>query len=319
MGVPISLIIDDGAPVNPAYWLHPDQENVMLVPNDFTDDFADFCVKRGVRGKFSVLPCPSGAGRIDQSISFLSDKHLRGFLEICRQKIRPQFDITPEIMTHQRVVDVKSGSLRHWFEDEWVARATVDEITDYIACALRILKKVGLPANGVTSPWATGNRNEREYAQSIGQAHWRVHRRRMSWYFLHVNGRGSPKWPSVTYRDHQGRYLVVSVPANTGDPFWGSQGHRSKRAGLDAVRPALDAMLSRDGKSGRLRELYEAGGPMVLLTHWQSLFSNDSRAGLAAFKELVRRIDRAFGDDVEWVTCSELARRAVRRERAGPS
>lgn len=313
MGVPISLIIDDGAPVNPAYWLHPQAENVMLVPNDFTADFADFCVEHGVRGKFSVMPCPSGAGRIDQSIAYVSAAHLAGFLDICRRKIKPQFDITPEIMTHQRVVEPKSGRLLHWFEDEWVARATVEEIADYIAAALRILRKVGLPANGVTSPWATGNRNERVYARAIGEAQWRVHRRRVTWYFLHVVSQGPPARPKVSYRDRQGRFSVVSVPANTGDPFWITQQHRSRRAALSAVRPSVDAMLSADGRAGRLRELYDAGGPIVIVTHWQSLFSNDNRAGLQAFKELVARIERTFSDGVEWVTCSSLARRAAKR------
>ncbi|MBM4080203.1 MAG: hypothetical protein FJ278_10935, partial [Planctomycetes bacterium] len=203
MRIPISLIVDDGAPVNPAYWLHPDQRNVFLVRNDFTADFAAFCVEHGVRGKFSVLPMPSGLGRIDQRLNYVPQRHLAGFLDLMRRRIAPLFDITPELLTHQMTVNLKTGGLLHLYEDEWVARASVAEITDYIAHALRILKNVGLPANGVTSPWSTGNRNERVYAEAIGRAQWRVHRRKRSWYFLHTKASGPPQQPAVTWRDRK--------------------------------------------------------------------------------------------------------------------
>ncbi|MBM4045191.1 MAG: hypothetical protein FJ279_08765 [Planctomycetes bacterium] len=308
MRIPISLIVDDGAPVNPAYWLHPEQRNVFLVPNDFTADFAAFCVEHGVRGKFSVLPMPSGLGPIDQRLNYVPQRHLAGFLDLMQRRIAPLFDITPELLTHQMTVNLKTGGLLHLYEDEWVARASVEEITDYIAHALRILKNVGLPANGVTSPWSTGRHNERVYAEAIGRAQWRVHRRKRTWYFLHTKASGPPQRPAVTWRDRKTGQQVASVFALTGDPFWNTQHQSSRRAALDVALKGVDALLSPDGRSGRVRELFDAGGPIVLLTHWQSLFSNDVRAGLAGFKELVRRIEAVFGDQVEWVTCSKLAR-----------
>ena len=69
MTIPISLLIDDGAPINPMYWLDPSQEHACIIPNAFTRRFADVCRRHGIRGKLSVMPCPSGLGRIDQKLS----------------------------------------------------------------------------------------------------------------------------------------------------------------------------------------------------------------------------------------------------------
>ena len=56
-----------------------------------------------------------------------------------------------------------------------------------------------------------------------------------------------------------------------------------------------------------LREVLDAGGWPVLLTHWQSLFSNGLETGLAALDELGRRVREHLSDRVEWMTCSEIA------------
>jgi hypothetical protein len=45
----------------------------------------------------------------------------------------------------------------------------------------------------------------------------------------------------------------------------------------------------------------------VLLTHWQSLYSQGRATGLEALAETARRIEAAFGPRLAWRTCSELA------------
>ena len=70
------------------------------------------------------------------------------------------------------------------------ALADLEAIADYIALGLEILRDVGLPASGVTSPWTAGDRNELDYARAIGDAQWRVHQRAVTWYFLHTVGCG---------------------------------------------------------------------------------------------------------------------------------
>lgn len=97
--VPLSLILDDGAPINAAYFMHPEEEHEALIPNSFTDQFAAICEARGVLGKYSVLPMPSGAGRIDHSLSYVSDEDLADYIDIVRSRLAGRFDITPEILT----------------------------------------------------------------------------------------------------------------------------------------------------------------------------------------------------------------------------
>jgi hypothetical protein len=77
------------------------------------------------------------------------------------------------------------------------------------------------------------------------------------------------------------------------------------------VSAVADRMLTPDGQGGDIRTVLDAGGWPVLLTHWQSLFSNGTEAGLAALDEVGRRIARNLGDEVEWLTCTEIAHRVV--------
>ena len=296
------------------YWHQPDVEHVLEVPDRFAKRFADVCARHGVRGKFSVLPMPLCLGRIDQRLAHVSPRHLAGFLRIVRTGLAPHFDITPEILTHLRAYHVERGRFLHTFEDDWVAHASVPQMTDYIALALRILRNVGLPANGVTSPWMTGERNERDYAEAIGRAQWRVHRRRLTWYFLHYVTQGPPCWPSVTWANRRTGQKVVSVVGTTGDPFSRTQRPyaASARAARAAAREGADKMLSADGRSGRLREVFDQGGPAVIVTHWQSLFSDGTEAGLDGFQSLLGRVQEVFGSHVVWTRCSELAATALR-------
>jgi hypothetical protein len=77
----------------------------------------------------------------------------------------------------------------------------------------------------------------------------------------------------------------------------------------------VDELLGRDGTTGQVRELFEKRMPIILLTHWQSLFSDGFAAGLKGFQRAIGRIEDVFGDEVEWVTCSGLARMAAERSR----
>ncbi|MBM4094157.1 MAG: hypothetical protein FJ276_32840, partial [Planctomycetes bacterium] len=165
MSIPIALLVDDGAPVNPMFFHDPPYAHDLLMPNALLRDFADLCREFGVRGKFSVLPIPCCLGGIDGKLNHVPPRHLATFLKIVKDRIAPHFDITPEILTHLTAYRMEGG-FAHVYEDEWVARASVGEMTDYIALALEILEHVGLPANGVTSPWDTGKGNEEQYAKA---------------------------------------------------------------------------------------------------------------------------------------------------------
>lgn len=308
----ISLLVDDGAPINPMFFHDPPYAHNLLMPNTLARDFASLCEKFEVRGKFSVLPIPCCLGAIDEKLNRVPQRHLTGFLKIIRDRIAPRFDITPEILTHLAAYRMEKGGFDHMYEDEWVARASVAEMTDYIALSLEILRDVGLPANGVTSPWNTGERNESDYAQAIGDAQWRIHQRAITWYFLHGLGDKPPRGPSISQQNSETGQVVVSIPANTNDPFWDTQRPMSntRRAARAAARAGVDRLLSNDG-TGRITEIITQNCPVTILTHWQSLYSDGTCAGLWGLELLLGRLRKHYGDDLVWATCSEMAERTM--------
>jgi hypothetical protein len=94
--VPVSLIIDDGSPVDPLFYEHPGYETPFLIPHEFTRRVADTFEKLNLRGKFTLIPMPSCLGRIDKSLKRVPREHLEEFLKLIRERIAPRFDITPE-------------------------------------------------------------------------------------------------------------------------------------------------------------------------------------------------------------------------------
>jgi hypothetical protein len=49
----------------------------------------------------------------------------------------------------------------------------------------------------------------------------------------------------------------------------------------------------------------------VLLTHWQSLYTQGTGLGLEGLAALAERIQKVFGHRMEWISCSERAQRFV--------
>lgn len=313
MSIDITLIIDDGAPINPMFFFRPQEESEFKIPNTFTRRFARMMGKYGIRGKFSVMPMPSMLGRIDRKLNYVSKAHLNGFLKIIREQIRPSFDITPEILTHQNAYHVKEEKFLNVREDNWVAQATVKEMSEYFVLVNQILKNVGLTPNGMTSPWSTGINNEADYAHAIGNAQWQMFRRKFVWYFLHWSHDETPPVAWVTYRNRHRGQTVIALCGNCNDAFWAWQGRCNKRQQIAAVRKEVDQLLSHDGKSGRIRELANQCLPIILVTHWQGLFANGTGIGLDGLEECASRIKGVFGSSVRWRKCSDITRAWYRK------
>jgi|SRR5579872_6889337 len=306
--IPISLIIDDGSPVDPLFYEIPGYETPFLVPVEFTRRVADTLDRFDIHGKLTIIPMPSCLGRIDKSLKRVPPEHLESFLKVVRERIAPRFDITPEFLTHLRAYDLKTGAYQHIFEDVWISGARLEEVVDYFVLAFQILKNVGLDANGITSPWNSGIDVEKKYAQALGEAQWKVFNRKLTWYFLYSNGWGAPRQLSVEYANRERGQKVVSMPANFPDVFW-SMDHPTRPERLQFIHDNIDRLLSSDGRTGRIRELIDQGFPVVLLTHWQSLYTQGTGLGLEGLAALAERIRTVFGNRVEWITCSERARR----------
>ena len=118
--IPLSIIFDDSTLlVNLNYFFMRDRnlvdgenrrwEDVPVVhPESFTREFAEWCLEHGVKGKYSVVPCPAALGRIDEGLPMFSPGQQETWLRMCRELIVPAFDITPEMITHTFVVDPKT-------------------------------------------------------------------------------------------------------------------------------------------------------------------------------------------------------------------
>ena len=310
--IPFSLIIDDGSPVDPLFYELPGYETPFLVPAKFTRKVADTFDRFNLCGKFTVIPMPSCLGRIDQSLKRVPQNHLQEFLKLMRERIAPRFDITPEFLTHLSSYDLKTGNYqRHLYEDAWISQVSSEEIVDYFTLAFKILSNVGLDATGITSPWVSGIDVENKYAKALADAQWNVFKRKLTWYFLHAASDNEPAIQcSVEYKVPARDQVVVSVPANAGDIFW-SMDIPGKKERLKMISDGIDRLISPDGKSGRIRQLIDSGFPVVIVTHWQSLFTQGTELGLEGLNLLAGRIQRVYGSSFEWVKCSELARRYV--------
>jgi hypothetical protein len=308
--IPVSLIIDDGSPVDPLFYELPGYETPFLVPAEFTKKVADTFDRFDVRGKYTLIPMPSCLGRIDQSLKRVPQAHLEEFLKLVRERIYPRFDITPEFLTHLCAYDLKTGEYRrHLYEDTWISQAQPEEIVEYFTLAFQILKNVGIEATGITSPWVSGIDVEKKYAKAIGDAQWNLFRRKLTWYFLHAASDNEKALPcSIEYKDPERGQIVVSVPSNAGDIFW-SMDLPTKPERVKMINDGIDRLVSPDGRTGRIKQLMDSGNPVVIVTHWQSLYTQGTALGLEGFTALAERIQKVFGSSLEWVTCSELARR----------
>ena len=304
--IPLSLIIDDAGPVNMFHFHALGQKHDLIVPPVFALQFGKICRSLGVKGKFSVVPCPGGLGRLDQPdrVNGVDPDHIEAFTDIVKEYICPNFSITSEIMTHYLAWDLKNCRNSHECEDVFVSKADAETIAGYVSCSIEILNNMGLNPTGVTSPWATGIDNEENYAKGIGMAFKRTLNKDNCFYFLH--SRDELKHPKIMF-DTPETGKVVSVPNNSEDAFWGTQRPASCAQARLNAKAKIDSLISEDGRTGKLRELFEEGAPLIMITHWQSIYSDGRGIGIEGFEYLINRVNRIFGKDTEWMNFEELA------------
>ncbi len=302
--LPVTVLLDDPTPCrNPAWYEFPDQGHEAVVPNRFTEEFADLIDRTGAAGKFSVVPCPGAQGRIDEGMPGVSDEEMAGFLRLARERIAPRWDISPEMLTHNKALDLATMRPIEEREDVWAARQDERTLTPYIARGLEILRNVGLEPNGVTSPWAFGQEVEKDYARAIETALREVCGVRVGWYFLHIDSYSPLVPPRVARLDPAGADGGTALVSISTAARQSGAGHYDFAWRTQFGEPDdIDALLTADGTGGRLAELYANGSPLSFHTHWQSLFSNGSGTGLAAMGRLIERINGVWGERVRWTS-----------------
>ena len=337
--VPVGLIIDDSTClVNLNRFAMPQfdeahfganktykrnwREWPVEIPDRFLRTFAEWSAGEGVRGKFSIVPFPACVGRLDRELPGWTRGELEDSLKLVRRQIAPNFDITPEMVTHTRVIDLKIGHpypeitpkfMENW---EWTTGRSADEIGAYLAYALTILKNAGLPCDGVTTPGGFGKKARPQMAQAAFQAVRDVVGAEIPHYFTDLFAEGgqsvAPIVQNASDLDGPDPRCVVNVPGCTGD--W--------TAGWDCTNPGgADKFITADGQGGRMVEVIKRGGPALMFGHWTGIYFNGYEVGFKILQEVVKRLHARF-DNLHWMKNSEVARywaakELTRIERAG--
>lgn len=325
--VPLSIIFDDSTLlVNLNYFFMRDrnladgenrrwQDVPVVHPESFTREFAEWCLEHGVRGKYSVVPCPAALGRIDEGLPLFSRAQQQSWLAMCRELITPNFDITPEMLTHTFVVDPDTCAPLPegiWEQYDWQALPVEEEelVFRYISRACEILVNVGLTPEGVTSPGGFGGKTLEFYARVAGAAVRAVTGNPLPYFFKRVESGmevDTPVWYADTDQGTATGEIIASTNDWTGS--WTGYGEVS-----------ADRYIEADLQGGRLPALIDAEQPVVLCSHWQGFYGlhDEDRRGFNAFKEVVGRLRERDprGERTRWRTCSEITTYACAREMA---
>lgn len=322
--VPLSFIIDDSTClVNMGHFCtpqfhscYPDRAEYNKpwkdwpreIPDAFVREFGEWCGENGVKGKYSVVPNPACVGWLDREIPGWSKAELQSSLKLVRDLLLPNWDIHPEMITHTRVIDLKTGrpfdeispaTMENSYPQ---VKKSADELAAYLAYALRILKNCELPCEGITTPGGFGNMVKSELSLAVQQAVKDVYSVEIPHYFKYVVGgkeNAEPKIEHLKKHDNGQVDLTVNIPAGTGDWFGGWQGDLKLEA---------DRYANAEATSGRMVELIQRGEPALMLCHWPGMYCNGTKSGFTAFQNVVNAIHSRFKDQTLWMKLSEIAR-----------
>lgn len=318
---PLSLIVDDSCPVinkawfwiqarhdwrvktkpkePPSGWeLRYDKLDVMArtIPAAFAEKWGNWCGEQGIKGKYSMIPFPAGVGRIDQGFPGFPGNELRDWLRVTKEIIHKNFDLTPEIITHTYVVDLKTWKFTDaWEQFEWTD-PPVDLLTDYLAAGMQLLKNAGIICDGVTSPGDFGIKKESAYARAVLDASLRVNDNPRPFYFLRSSPIALPELPLWHMDKANGRGVASIIPCTS--DWFGATGYGTSDPNL---------YITEDLKGGRLPGVLEKGLPTILLSHWPCFYANEG-PGFKALKVVKRRLDAYDPDHTKtvWMKTSEI-------------
>jgi hypothetical protein len=286
----------------------PWREWPVEIPDRFVRRFGEWCAEQGVKGKYSVVPYPACVGRMDRGLPGWTQRELSDSLGLVRSLLLPNWDIHPEMVTHTRVIDLATGhpyadhSLAYMENWDWTTGRSVDEIAAYAAYGLQILKNVGLPCEGITTPGGFAIKALPELAGATLQAVRDVFQAEIPHYFRHAFSEGrdsvAPRVELASDLDGPDPRCVVSIVACTAD--W--------TGGWDNKPPAgADRFITADLQGGRLVEVIERQEPAMMMAHWTGFYWNGQERGFSVFQEVVRRLHARF-QGLVWMKLSDVAR-----------
>ncbi|MFH1718882.1 MAG: twin-arginine translocation signal domain-containing protein [Planctomycetota bacterium] len=319
--VPVSMIIDDstclvnmahfGIPHFATAW--PDRypqdwrKLPREIPDSFVRKFGEYCREHGVKGKYSIVPYPACVGWLDRCLPGWSQKELDDSLKLVRELMMPDWDIHPEMISHTWVINTKTGRpyperTGYYIENAgWSQDKSADELADYMAYGLRILKNVGLDCEGITTPGGFGSQNRENLALATLQSCRDVFGAEIPHYFRDLFTDERSVAPLVQYAsglDGDDPKCVVSIIGCTGDWLGGWDG---------LVPGSVDKHITEDLQGGRLPEVIAKGEPAIIVCHWPGVYFNGEEIGFNIFKEVVKRLEARY-DNLLWMKQCEIAR-----------
>lgn len=323
--VPVGLIIDDSTCLvnlnrfavpqfaealgqNSPHASLPWREWPQEIPDSFVRKFGEWCAEEGVKGKYSIVPYPACVGRIDRILPGWTRKELEQSIDLVRNLMLPNWDIHPEMVTHTRVIDLSTGhpyqdaSLKFMENWDWATGRSTDELASYMAYALSILKNVGLPCEGVTTPGGFASKARLQLAEGTFQSVRDVFQAEIPHYFRDLSSEGTasvaPLVQNVRGLKTNDPQCVVHVRGCTGD--W--------TGGWDNQTPeGADRFITADLSSGRMVDVIRRGEPALMVCHWTGIHFNGRELGFDVFREVVRRLKAAF-ENLIWMKLSEVSR-----------
>lgn len=320
--VPVSLIIDDSTTlVNMAYYGIPQFAEVFPenykqdwrklpheIPDSFVREFGEWSLENGVKGKYSIVPYPACTGWVNRFIPGWTERELKESLNLVREIIMPNWDIHPEMVSHTRVINLKTGKpypdatpeyMENW---KWSQNKSTDELAAYSAFALQILKDSGLSCEGITTPGGYGSKNQDNLAMGTLQSVRDVFGAEIPHYFRDLyTEKDKSVAPQVRFRsalETSDPKCVVSIIGCTGDWFGGWDG---------LVRGDVDKLITPDLSSGRMVEVIDSGEPAIMVCHWPGIYFNGEKVGFNILKEAKRRLHQKY-DKLIWMKLSEISR-----------
>ncbi len=320
--VPVSFIIDDStALVNMAHFGIPQFGEVFPeqykqdwrklpreIPDAFVREFLEWCDLNGVKGKYSMVPYPACTGWLHRFIPGWTKKELADSLALVRDLAMPNWDIHPEMISHTRVIDTRTGLpfpqaspdyMENW---EWSQTKSADELGEYVGYALNVLKEAGFYCDGVTTPGGFGHRNIPNLALGTRNAVREVFGADIAHFFRDVvTEKGKSVAPQVMHVEGLGTShptCSVHIIACTGDWF----------GGWDGLTPGdPDRFITGDLSQGRMVEVIDSGEPAIFICHWPGIYYNGEKLGFTIFKTVVNRLHEKY-DNLIWMKLTDIAR-----------
>lgn len=224
------------------------------------------------------------------------------WIDVIKTIYMPYWTITPEIITHSFPWDPKRKQMLPNLpkENVWLSTQSLETQTEYIAEAMRMLKNAGIESGGLTMCFSyPANKNS-----ILGEATLRAAEQVLGLKFVMVfNDVGET--PGIIYRRDNGA-MAVSIRPNISDVLVGQgSGEMTEK---DIERDA-DKYISADGTTGLFVSRIKAGSPcLVFNTHIWGLWGNGTKSGFKVMKLAVDRLNKYYGDRLEWMTGLEICR-----------